>query len=185
MNKLKLYITALLISASMLNIGCMSTVGNHVSSAYSNVKRELTKPGTKAQDELYQQVSDSDKAQVQQLQHELEVTEQKRVLARLERDRDNLQHQRSEQNDKRMQLLAEEKLYRVQLARLEAIDRNQLGDKITNIESITDVHVDAIETQQKRLKYESKVSILDVRLEQVNQEIQTQTTKLEQLTNNS
>jgi len=80
-----------------------------------------------------------------------------------------------------LKYLAEEKTYRVHLAKLEAIDRNKLGDKITNIESITDVHLDAIKVQQKRLKLDSKVSILDVQIEKLDTDVKSQEEKVEQL----
>ena len=81
-----------------------------------------------------------------------------------------------------MKVLAEEKIHRLKLAKLEAIDRNKLGDRITNIEAITDVHVDALETQQKRLKLDSDIGVLDVHIGRLEEEIAEQQTKIDRLT---
>ena len=168
----------------MLNIGCVSTMESHARSAYNNVKRGLSsKPGSAETDALYAQVRAEDQQTVQRLRHELEVSEQTKHLAELESERDDLQRERSRTNAKRTELLTKEKQHRVELAKLEAIDRNRLGDKITNIELIADTHVDALEVQQKRLQLDSEVSILDVKIEQIKEQIQTQQDKIDQLHN--
>ena len=184
MNKIKLYVTSILIAASMLNVGCMSTVSSSVSDAYGSVRNTFTsnKKTSAETDALYAQVNQADKDEIEALQHELEVTKENQVLASLVRKRDDLKQKRSSLDDKRMKVIADEKLYRLKLAKLEAIDRNKLGDKITNIEAITDVHVDALETQQKRLKLDSDIDVLDVHIGRLDEEISAQQTKINQLT---
>jgi chromosome segregation ATPase len=184
MNKNKLLIISLLCAASSLNIGCVSTVTDSISSAYYNTERTLNKIGGKDKqtDALYAQVRDADRTRIDDLSHELEVTEQKKALAKLQKSRDEMQRDRSRVNDKRMDLMLREKEYRVRLAKLEAIDRNQLGDKITNIELISDTHVDALEVQQKRLQLDGDVSILDVKISKIDEQIQTQQQKIDELT---
>jgi len=182
MNKTKIYIYSLLIAATSLNIGCVSTMSDGMSDAYNSIKSPFNSKNTPAgTDALYAQVNQQDKERVDQLQHELEVTKQTRVLASLTNKRDNLQQKRSSLNDKRMKIYAQEKNYRVDLAKLEAIDKNKLGDKITNIEAIADVHVDALETQQKRLKLDSEIGVLDVHIEKLQNEIDTQQIKIDNL----
>ena len=180
MNKYKLQLTSLLIAAAALNVGCMSSVSSSVGSAYRNAKNTFSSKDTETE-ALYAQVSDTDKQTVSQLRHELEVTEAARELAKLERQRDDLQQDRSVANTKMMDYLAREQTHRVRLAKLEAIDRNALGDKVTNIESITDTHLDALETQQKRLKMESEVTILDVKINKIKEEIDAKKKKIEDL----
>lgn len=184
MNKIKLHVTSILLAASMLNVGCMSSVGSSVSDAYGSVRSQFTsnKKMSAETEALYAQVDQADKDEIEALQHELEVTKETRVLASLISKRDNLKQKRSSLDDKRMKVVADEKLYRLKLAKLEAIDRNKLGDKITNIEAITDVHVDALETQQKRLKLDSDIGVLDVHISKLNQEISAQQAKINQLT---
>lgn len=145
MNKNKLYVISILTAASMLNIGCMSTVSNSVGNAYGSVRNTFSSnkrvsPETEA---LYAQVRPEDRSRIDEIQHEIKVNEQSRIVSRLVKDRDDLKQKRSSLDDKRMRVLADEKAYQLKLAKLEAIDRNRLGDKITNIEAITDVHVDA------------------------------------------
>ena len=182
MNHLKIYVTSILMSAAMLNIGCMSTVSDHARSTYNSVKRGLAvKPDNSDTDQLYAQVKTKDQSRVNQLTHELQITEQTKQLADLEEQRDDLQRERSRINHKRVELLAQETEYRVQLAKLEAIDRNRLGDKIDNIERIADTHVDAIDIQKKRLQLDGEGSILDVKIEQIKQQIVTQQQTIEQL----
>lgn len=184
MNKIKLYVSSILLAASMLNIGCMSSVGSTMSSTYGNVRGAFASNKKLSSDSeaLYAQVSDTDKQQVAELQHELDVTQETRVLAGMTNKRDSLIQKRSSLDDKRMRVMSDEKLYRLKLAKLEAIDRNRLGDKITNIEAIADVHVDALETQQKRLKLDSEIQILDVHIKKLNKEIDTQQQKINTLT---
>ena len=177
MNKHSITIAALLAAASILNIGCMSSV----SSVYDSAKSKLAGKNTAQTDALYSQVNEEDKASVAVLRHELEVVEQTRVLAKMEEDRDDLQQDRSKANAKRMDYLAKEKAYRVELAKLEAIDRNKLGDRATNIENITDVHVDALEVQQKRLKMDSEVALLDLKIAKLTEQINDQSAKVEEL----
>lgn len=177
MNKTKLSLLALLAAAAMLNIGCVSSVR----SAYNKTKTKLTSKEDSSTTALYAQVPDKDKENVAELKHELEVTKERKVLADLEEDRDNLMQDRSEYNVERLQYLSQEKVYRVQLAKLEAIDRNKLGDKVTNLESITDVHINALKVQQKRLKMDSKVAIIDLDIEKVNKEVEAQELKIKQL----
>lgn len=186
MNKTKLYIYSILIAATSLNIGCVSTMSDGMSNAYNSIKSPFNNKNAPAgTDALYAQVNQQDKERVDQLQHELEVTEQTRVLASLTTKRDNLQQKRSALNDKRMKVYTQEKNYRVSLAKLEAIDKNKLGDKITNIEAIADVHVDALETQQKRLKLDSEIGVLDVHIEKLQKEIDAQQTKIDNLASNT
>ena len=177
MNKSKISLFALLSALAFFNVGCVSSVGD----AYSKAKRSLTSNKAPEATALYAQVPDKDKEEVAALDHDLQVTKERKVLADLENDREDLQQERSEYNADRLKYLAEEKTYRVHLAKLEAIDRNKLGDKITNIESITDVHLDAIKVQQKRLKLDSKVSILDVQIEKLDTDVKSQEEKVEQL----
>jgi hypothetical protein len=183
MNKSKLYLYSLLAAASMLNIGCVSSVTDGLNSAYYNAERTLNKIGGKDKqtDSLYSQVNQQDKQAIDNLNHELEVTKLQQQLASLEKQRDDLQRDRSRVNAKRMDLLTREKTYRVKLAKLEAIDRNQLGDKITNIELIADTHVDALEVQQKRLQLDGDVSILDVKISGVEKDIKQQQGKIDEL----
>lgn len=180
MNKYKIQLISLLIAASALNVGCMSTVSSSVGSAYRNAKNTFQSKDTET-DALYAQVNNDDKQAVSSLSHELEVTEATRDLAKLEKTRDDLQQDRSTVNTKKLDYLTKEQTYRVKLAKLEAIDRNALGDKVTNIESITDTHLDALETQQKRLKLESEVAILDVKIAKIKEEIDVQKKKIDQL----
>lgn len=184
MNKIKLHVTSILMAASMLNVGCMSTVSSSVSDAYGSVRNSLSsnKKMSAETEALYAQVDQSDKDEIEALQHELEVTKETHILARLVKKRDDLKQKRSTLDDKRMKVLAEEKVHRVNLAKLEAIDRNKLGDRITNIEAITDVHVDALETQQKRLKLDSDIGVLDVHIGRLEKEITAQQTKIDRLT---
>lgn len=169
----------------MLNIGCVSTVSDHARSAYRNVKRGIqTSPGSAETDALYAQVRAEDQHRVKELRHELEVAEQTQELATLVKERDGLKRERSNIDSKRTELIAEEKQHRIELAKLEAIDRNQLGDKITNIEHIADTHVDALEVQQKRLKLDSDVGVLDVKIDQLQVAIEKQESIINKLTNN-
>lgn len=184
MNKTKIYLYSLLMAAASLNIGCMSTVTDHARSAYNSASRALNNNKPTATDALYSQVKQEDRDHVTQLNHELRVTEQQHVLARLEKQRDELQRERSKVNDEMLKYLTREKAHKVELAKLEAIDRNQLGDKITNIELIADTHVDTLKVQQKRLQLESEVSILDVRIDKLQTQIDTEKNKLNTLASN-
>lgn len=177
-----------MLAAATMNIGCVSTVSTHAKSAYNDITRSLQgKPGMSnpETDALYSQVKQEDQAAVQKLRHDLQITEETSILASLERKRDDLQRERSRINDKRIETLANEKSIRVELAKLEAIDRNQLGDKITNIEKIADTHVDALEIQQKRLQLDSEVGILDVKISKIQQEIDLQQNKIDGLNSNN
>lgn len=186
MNRLKTYLTCLLTSACMLNIGCVSTVTDHARSAYNDVKRNLRgKPGSAQTDALYAQVRHEDQQTVQQLRQELQRVEHTRELAALEKQRDDLQRERSRINAKRAELIAEEKEHRIELAKLEAIDRNRLGDRVTNIEQIADTHIDALEIQQKRLKLDGEIDVLDVQIEEIKSKIQTHQHKLASNTNDT
>lgn len=180
MNKIQLAILALLSAAAALNIGCTSTVN----SAYNKTARMLTNNNNQEETALYAQVPDVDKEAIVKLNHDLQVHEEASILAKLQEQRDDLQQDRSEYNSERMKFLAEETQNRVHLAKLEAIDRNKLGDKITNIESITDAHLDTLKVQQKRLKLDSKVSILDVEIGKIKVDIASQELKIASLTDN-
>ena len=172
-------------SASMLNIGCVSTMSDHAKSAYRNVKRNLqTGPGSADTDALYSQVRAEDQHAINKLNHELEVTRETEQLAELERERDDLQRERSRTNAKRVEVLAKEQEHRVELAKLEAIDKNRLGDRIENIERIADIHVDALELQQKRLQMDSEVSILDIKIDELQVNIDKQNDIINNLKNN-
>lgn len=186
MNRLKIYLTCLLTSACMLNIGCVSTVSDHARSAYKNVKRELAgRPGSAETDALYAQVRREDQSQINRLNYELEMSKENETLAKLERERDDLQRDRSRVNAKRTELLAEEKELRIELAKLEAIERNRLGDRVKNIENIADIHVDALEVQQKRLQLDSEVSILDIKIDKTQLEINQQQAHIKELNNDT
>lgn len=171
--KHKIYIVSILAAACLLNIGCVSSV----STAYNNVKSSLESSDSKTT-ALYNQVPMDDREQVEALRFELKVTEQAHVISQLKSDRDDLQHDRSVANRKRLELLRQEQQHRVHLARMEAVDRNGLGDKIDNINSITDIQVDAIKVQQKRLSYERDVSVLEVKITELDIAISEQEDKL-------
>lgn len=175
--KQKLFITSILLAANILNIGCVSSV----SSTYNNVKRSLNTSKENV-DPLYGQVPEEDRGRVKQLENELAVTKQVHLISKLEERKSDLLSDRSENEEKRLYYLQQEQKMRIRLARIEAIDRNQLGDKIDNLESITDIHVDAIQIQQKRLKYEGAVAVLDVKIEQLELDISKEQNKLKQMT---
>lgn len=181
MNRIKLYITSILMSAAMLNIGCMSTVTSSARNAYNGAKGMITSKNTAQTDALYSQVQAEDQKAVQKLTHELEVTRHTEELAKLERNRDDLQRERSRVNEKRMELMSKETEHRIQLAKLEAIDRNKLGDKITNIEQIADTHVDALEVQQKRLQLDGEIGVLDVKIGEIETEIEAKQKHIDEL----
>lgn len=168
MNKTKLYIYSVLAASVMLNIGCSPTV----TSAFDSAKNMLP-TGSKSinSNALYAQVDEADKARVNDLNHDLKITEKTREISKLEERRDNLQQDRSKTNREMLEQLSREKTLRVELAKLEAIDKNKLGVRIDNIEAITDVHVDAIDIQQKRLKLQSEVAILDIKINEIDEQI--------------
>jgi len=169
----------------MLNIGCVSSVQDGARSAYRSVKRNLAvSPGSAETDALYAQVRTDDQQRVNQLNRILEITKQSEVLANLERDRDELQRERSRTNEKMLEILTKEHEHKVELAKLEAIDRNRLGDKIDNIENIADTHVEVLEAQQKRLQLESEVSILDIKIRELQMKIDTQAEQISKLKSN-
>jgi chromosome segregation ATPase len=160
-------------------------MSDHAKSAYRNVKRNLqTGPGSADTDALYSQVRAEDQQVINKLNHELEVTKEAELLAELERERDDLQRERSRTNAKRIEILTKEQTHRVELAKLEAIDRNRLGDRIKNIERIADIHVDALELQQKRLQLDSEVSILDIKITELQVNIDKQNDIINNLKNN-
>jgi hypothetical protein len=143
-----------------------------MSNAYDRAKSMIpTGSNSKSTDTLYAQVNNDDRGRVDDLKVDLDLTKKVHEISLLEEDRDDLQRERSRTNREMLTQLTKEKSYRVQLAKLEAIDKNKLGTRIDNIEAITDVHVDAIEVQQKRLKLSSKVSILDIKIEKIEQQI--------------
>lgn len=177
--KQKILIISILAAANVLNIGCMSTV----SSTYNDVKRSLTAKQS-AHEPLYGQVPEEDRARVKALEQEYSVIKQTHLISKLEEQMSDLKQERSENEEKRLNLLQQEHQLRIKLARLEAIDKNQLGDKIDNLESITDVHVDAIKIQQKRLKYQGTVSILDVKIDKLELAINDEKNKLSEMNTN-
>jgi hypothetical protein len=154
-----------------------------VSSTYSDVKRSLTSKQS-APEPLYGQVPEKDRIRVKQLEQEYATIKQTHLISKLEEQMSDLRQDRSENEEKRLYLLQQEHQLRIKLARLEAIDRNQLGDKIDNLESITDVHVDAIKIQQKRLKYQGAVSVLDVKIDKLELAINDEKNKLSEMTTN-
>lgn len=170
MRKTKTYIYALLAAAMSLNIGCTSSM----SSAYDRAKSMIpTGSSSSSTDALYAQVNTKDRGRVDDLSDDLDNTKKIHEISKLEEDRDDLQRERSRTNREMLTQLTKEKSLRVQLAKLEAIDKNKLGTKIDNIEAITKVHVNAIDVQQKRLKLASKVSILDIKIDKIEQKIET------------
>ena len=178
MNKTRIYIISLLSAAMSLNIGCTSTM----QSAMNDARSMMNMPrGDKATDALYSRVNKEDKRKVNDLTHELAILKKTTDITKLEEQRDDLQQERSELNRKSTELLTKETSYRVRLAKLHAIDRNKLGVRVENIEAITDTHVDAIETQTKRLKLEGKVAILDVKIDKISKQIDTLSEQLENL----
>ena len=76
MNKIKLHVASILIAASALNVGCMSSVSTSVSDAYGSVRSSLSsnKKMSAETEALYAQVDQSDKDEIEALQHELEGT---------------------------------------------------------------------------------------------------------------
>jgi hypothetical protein len=175
--KHKIFIASILAAANFLNIGCVSSV----SSTYDNVKRSLT-PKSNDVNPLYGQVPEQDKERVNQLQQQLDITKQTHLISKMREKLSDLNKDRSDNDVKRLNQLQKEQELRIKLAQLEAIDRNQLGDKIDNLESITDVHVDAIEVQKKRLKYEGAVSVIDVKIKQLEVAIDKEVNKLNEMT---
>ena len=169
MKKNKIYIYALLSAAMSLNIGCTSSMSNAFDHAKSMIPTGSSSSST---DALYAQVNTRDRGEVDSLNQDLDDTKKIHEISMLQEDRDDLQQERSKTNRQMLTQLTKEKTLRVKLAKLEAIDKNKLGSKIENIEAITDVHVDAIDVQQKRLKLASEVSILDIKIDKIEQRIE-------------
>ena len=180
MKRTKIYILSLLSAAVALNIGCTATMQSITSDARSMMNMPR---GDKDTEALYSRVNAEDKRKVNDLTHELSILKKTTDITKLEEQRDDLQQERSELNRKRTELLTKETSYRVRLAKLHAIDRNKLGVRVDNIEAITDTHVDAVETQTKRLKLDGKVAILDVKIDKLSNQISTLSKQLENLEN--
>lgn len=162
-----IYISLVFLLAFSLLTGCETT-------------RKLTSSisGTSDTDELLTQVPSEEQKEVHEAAFNLQVAEEKVKLSEMKAELASLQKKYSDYQEdvaKKYQDAAEVKL---ELAKLETVDKANLGEKEDNINKIADLKSKILNIEADKIKLEAKRDTTEQKINDLTKQIEEQETKV-------
>jgi len=171
------FVSLLFVTAFFLLVGCQTT-----QTLKSSITSKVTSFTSDVDPELYAQVPEDQREGVQKAEFDMKRMEEKLKLAELKQD---LASTREKYADY-MQDLAEKDFkaaaLNLDIVKVEAIDRAELGDKEHNINNIAKLKTKKHETEGDRINIEARVTIAEREIKDLTQQIKEQEEKIEGMT---
>jgi chromosome segregation ATPase len=168
------FISLILVSAFLVLVGCQTT-----QTLKSSITSKVTSFTSDVDPELYGQVPEDQREGVQQAESDMRLLEEKLKLAELKTD---LASAREEYADYKQDLAEKDfkaaALY-LDIVKLKAIDRAELGEKEKNIKNIAKLKTKKHEAEGDRINIEAKVTIAERKIKDLTQQIKEQEEKIE------
>jgi chromosome segregation ATPase len=171
------FVSLILVSAFFLLVGCQTT-----QTLKSSITSKVTSFTSDVDPELYAQVPEDQREGIQKAESYMNLLEEKLKLAELKTD---LASAREDYADYKKDLAEKDfkaaALY-LDIMKLEAIDRAELGEKEKNIKNIAKLKTKKHEAEGDRINIEAKVNIAERKIKDLTQQIKEQEEKIEGMT---
>ena len=132
-------------------------------------------------EELFAQVPESEREDVQKAAFALKVSEEKLKLAELKIELADLQKNQAEYEEELADKFNKEAQLALDLAKLEAIDRSDLGDKEDNIKKKAGLRSKQLGVEADRVQIEAKVATSKRQIDQLIEQIEKQKETIESI----
>ena len=161
------YISLVFLLAFSLLTGCETT-------------RKLTSSisGTSNTDELLAQVSSEEQKEVHEAAFNLQVAEEKLKLAEMKAELASLQKKYADYQEDVVDKYHDAAEVKLDLAKLEAIDKANLGEKEDNINKIADLKAKILKIEGDSIRLEAKRDTTEQKINGLVKQIQEQETKI-------
>jgi chromosome segregation ATPase len=157
-------------------LGCETT---------NNLKGKLTSKvssmTSSVDEDLFAQVPEDEREGVEKAAFALKVSEEKLKLAELKIELADLQKKHAGYEEDLTDKLHKEAQLALDLAKLEAIDRSELGEKEDNIKKKADLRSKKLGVEAERVKIEAKVATSERHIDQLTEQIEEQKKTIEAL----
>jgi chromosome segregation ATPase len=173
------FVSLILVSAFFLLVGCQTT-----ETLKSSITSKVTSFTSDVDPELYAQVPEDQREGFQEAESNMKLLEEKLKLAELKKDLASAREEYAGYT----QDLAEKDLtaavLNLDIVKLEAIDRAELGKKEKNIKNIAKLKTKKHEAEGDRINIEAKVTIAERKIKDLTQQIKEQEEKIGGMTSN-
>ncbi|MBN2516165.1 MAG: hypothetical protein JXC33_09055 [Deltaproteobacteria bacterium] len=167
------FVSLILVSAFLLLVGCQTT-----QTLKSSITTTVTSFTSDVDPELYARVPEDQREGVQKAESDMKLLEEKLKLAELKKD---LASARKESAGYKQDLAEKDfkaASLNLDIVKLEAIDRAELGEKEKNIKNIAKLKTKKHESEGDRINIEAKVSIAERKINDLTQQIKEQEEKI-------
>jgi hypothetical protein len=137
--------------------------------------------GPSSSDELFAQIPAEDRSEVEKATFDLRVAEEKVKLAEMKSELASLQKKQAEYAEDVASKYLDEAELGVNLAKIEAIDREGLGEKEKNINEIADIKARKLKIEAARIKLAAKRDTTEQKIKDLIKQIDEQETKITNL----
>ena len=174
-----LYISLVLLIALSFTVGCAS-----MPFTGDSKKKKTAKVAEKT---LYSQVPESMRAEVkeaefdlQEAKRNLKLAEKKVKIGKLKKELGSLQKDGADYEMKAAEKNVEEKELAVQVAKLEAIDNANLGDKVDNIKGIAKIKSKQLNAQADAVEAKADSTTTELEVKKLKKKIEKMEANLKQ-----
>jgi len=169
-----LYINLTLLFTFFLLFGCATTesITGSITSTVSSITSDVDQ-------DLFAQVPEDQKEGIQKAEYDLKVNEENLKLAELKYD---LASNQKKYADYKQDLAGKDlkaASFSLDIVKLEAIDRSDLGKKEDNIKDIAGLKTKKHKIEGERINIEAKVSITERHIKDLTEQIKEQEAKIE------
>ena len=171
------FVSLILVSAFLLLVGCETT-----QTLKSSITSKVTSFTSDVDPELYAQVPEDQRLGVQKAESDIKLMEEKLKLAELKNDLAGTQEEYSKYKQDLAERDFEAAALNLDIVKLEAIDRAELGEKEKNIKNIAKLKTKKHEAEGDRINIEAKVTIAERQIKDLTQKIKEQEEKIEGMT---
>ena len=164
------YVSLVFLVAFSLLTGCETT--RKLTSSFS---------GTSTTDELLAQVPNEEQKEVHEAAFNLQMSEEKVELAGMKAELASLQKKYADYQEEMANKYQEAAEVKLDLAKLEAVDKANLGEKEDNINKIADLKAKILKIEADNIKIEAKRDTTDQKIKALTKQIEEQETKITNL----
>ena len=134
--------------------------------------------GTSNTDELLAQVPTEEQKEVHEAAFNLQIAEEKSKLAEMKAELASLQKKYADYQEEMADKYHETAEVKLDLAKLEAVDKANLGEKEDNINNIADLKAKILRIEADNIKIEAKLDTTEQKIKGLTKQIEEQETKI-------
>ena len=164
------YVSLVFLLAFSLLTGCETT--RKLTSSFS---------GTSSTDELLAQVPTEEQKEVHEAAFNLQMAEEKLELAGMKAELASLQKKYADYQEEMANKYHETAEVKLDLAKLETVDKANLGEKEDNINNIADLKAKILEIEADNIKIEAKRDTTEQKIKGLTKQIEEQESKIANL----